>query len=506
MRRAYDDPSWWRALRLEDFLVLTSVVALPWMFGGVEMWAFRSAAALLAAGMAAWLWRGNVGEAGRRWLLPAWLLLALAVVQVLPMPAGIVRLASPRSAALHDGAFPASASDRTPAGWIAYVESEALSRVPEGRAVPLRDAASPAPEPTSRDPQPPGRWPTISLHPGATVEMLFWYLALLAAFLVISERVEQREVAVAYRLTMFGLFGALAVIGLLDAVAGNGKLLWIREPLSGGRHLGPYVNATHFAGAMELAAPWLLGHGWMALRREGTAAFRRGGSAPATLACGALCLAAGLVAASKMAGALLAVAVVALAWLGLRSRRSRVLLVAGVALLTVPAAIVLQATTLGRRFRDFLAATGGDIGGYERIVAWKAGLDMLADFPLFGCGFGAFPQVFPAYLPAGEAGSWLRVHNDWLEVALEGGAVAFVLVAWLAIAWVRRAARAAGRRSGAGTSRDLGRLGLWLGLASLSIHAVVDFNHQIPANALLFVTVAAIALAPDLLAPRKDGR
>ena len=43
----------------------------------------------------------------------------------------------------------------------------------------------------------------------------------------------------------------------------------------------------------------------------------------------------------------------------------------------------------------------------------------------------------------------------------------------------------------------MARLGPALGLVALTVHAVVDFNHQMPANALLFVTVAALALAPS---------
>jgi hypothetical protein len=45
--------------------------------------------------------------------------------------------------------------------------------------------------------------------------------------------------------------------------------------------------------------------------------------------------------------------------------------------------------------------------------------------------------------------------------------------------------------------RDLATIGLVLGLISLSVHAFFDFNHQVPANALLFTTLAAIAIAPN---------
>ena len=44
-------------LGIEDYLVLSAVLLLPWAFGGVEIWAFRGAALLLVAGAGASLWK-----------------------------------------------------------------------------------------------------------------------------------------------------------------------------------------------------------------------------------------------------------------------------------------------------------------------------------------------------------------------------------------------------------------------------------------------------------------
>jgi O-antigen ligase len=96
-------------------------------------------------------------------------------------------------------------------------------------------------------------------------------------------------------------------------------------------------------------------------------------------------------------------------------------------------------------------------------------------------------------MPTGEFARWAQLHNDYLEVLVEGGAIAAVLVLWLIVAYWRRALRGTSRPAGAGVDPEA--LGLLLGLAALSIHAVVDFNHQIPANALMFTTLAAVAVA-----------
>jgi len=118
---------------------------------------------------------------------------------------------------------------------------------------------------------------------------------------------------------------------------------------------------------------------------------------------------------------------------------------------------------------------------------------MLRAFPVAGSGFGSFREVFGGYLPRGEFLVWQQAHNDYLELLIEGGLIAGVLVAWLTIAfWFRVLRRSAWMPS---RNFDLEHLGLILAVASLSLHAFVDFNHQIPANALLFVSLSGFLVA-----------
>ena len=94
----------------------------------------------------------------------------------------------------------------------------------------------------------------------------------------------------------------------------------------------------------------------------------------------------------------------------------------------------------------------------------------------------------------GESGDWGELHNDYLELYVAGGAIAALLAAWLTVNYASRVWRVA--RSDAAAGRLLPTLGLILGLASLALHEFVDFNLQIPANALLFVVMAAICVSP----------
>ena len=47
----------------------------------------------------------------------------------------------------------------------------------------------------------------------------------------------------------------LAAMALVQGIAPNGKLFWVRQPRHGGWIYGSYVNHNHYAGLMELLVP-----------------------------------------------------------------------------------------------------------------------------------------------------------------------------------------------------------------------------------------------------------
>ncbi len=478
-------------LGVEDALVLAAVVVLPWLFGGVGMWAYRPAALVLIGALALGLLRGGVESLGlgrdATWLLPAFLLAGWAALQVLPLPPSVLGVVSPTACRIYRQTLPGFAGD-SPADVVVSLESRAIERVPEAQGTP-----EPEERPGGFSPRP-GRgwsgWRGISLQASATVERLLWYLALLAAFLHVRRRAADPRAARAYRLALFSLFAALAAVGLLQKATWNGKLLWVIEPRGGGLPFGPYVNGAHFSGVMELAVPWLLGCAWDRFSTMGRFALREPAAVLASLAAGG-CLAAGLAASSKMGALLLAAGVMALSVTSVEGARRRLLALVCATLMVAGAAVALAGSGLGERARSFIELEGGSLVGNGRLVAWTAMGRMIRDFALTGCGFGTFRAVFPGYQPAGEADVWTQAHNDYLEILLEGGLAAAALVAWLGWGFWRRAARG---RVPAGSAAGLGLL---VGLAALSLHALVDCNHQIPANALVFVTAAALACAPE---------
>jgi hypothetical protein len=466
-----------------EYLVVGTVCLLPWLFGGVESWAWRGASIPLVIGSAVWIAFGGGSEqlVNRRplWLAPAVLLCAWAFLQTVPLPVGVLGAASPvardRIARALPGFGDPTASDLAPG-----LRREALAALPGD--LPEAPAGGIALEIPGRAP----RWHAVSIAPAMTAECAAWYVALLAAALVVDARAASREARQRMRAALFVNFALLAAVGLLQKATWNGAVLWIR-PVEGGRPFGPYVNGIHFAGMMEMGLPW------MAAYAAGRWRSRRGSVDPRAvaigLAAGSMFLA-GLAAQSKMAAALMAVGASVLTFTVFDgAARTRAALTVGLAWVLGAAAVLL--TPLGERFRELGSVGAAGIGDYERIVAWKSMLPALRDFWLCGAGYGSFRYLAPAYLPGGDGYGWLQLHNDWLESALSGGSIGSVLLVAVAATWVVAIAARARRLESRGARLE--QIGMAIGLASLTVHAAVDFNHQIPANALTFVAIAAFA-------------
>ena len=120
-------------------------------------------------------------------------------------------------------------------------------------------------------------------------------------------------------------------------------------------------------------------------------------------------------------------------------------------------------------------------------------IDYLKDFPLTGSGGGSFYGVFPNYQAPELVGFHEHAHNDYLQFVVELGIpAALALAAFCGLAlysayWVQRQRQTPLYR-GAGFAVTM--TVLWA-----AIHSSTDFNLQMPANALTFVTILALAFS-----------
>ncbi len=124
-------------------------------------------------------------------------------------------------------------------------------------------------------------------------------------------------------------------------------------------------------------------------------------------------------------------------------------------------------------------------------------LPLYKDYWLTGSGAGSYYNIFTAYKPNYILEYWDHAHNDYMEFACELGLIGFIPLSLSVIFSLFAAIKAQLNRS-TSMSRGMG-FGSTMGIIALLIHSSVDFNLQIPSNALLFITVISIAwIARDI--------
>ena len=129
-------------------------------------------------------------------------------------------------------------------------------------------------------------------------------------------------------------------------------------------------------------------------------------------------------------------------------------------------------------------------------------LDIIRDHPLTGTGGGSYYTALPEYHNDTWRGFYDLAHNDYLQFPAEFGIPAFVLLAAMVLISLYYALQAMRLRHskiaiGAGFAA-------FMGMLAILIHATVDFNLQIPANAAYFVVLMAVAFLARFI--RHGGR
>jgi len=135
----------------------------------------------------------------------------------------------------------------------------------------------------------------------------------------------------------------------------------------------------------------------------------------------------------------------------------------------------------------------------ERLAVPGMAQALVARRPWFGHGGGSFYTVFPPHKTEPWPWLWDHAHNDYVEVAADTGLVGLALWVGLGVATAVRAAKLL-FDSQPRLNRGVGAAAL-LALCSIGLHSMVDFNLQIPANALTLTVILALAWSVPLHGP-----
>jgi len=355
----------------------------------------------------------------------------------------------------------------------------------------------------------------LSIDPTATERALL----LLCAFLLLLwglTRFTNRYGALHFARWIVGLGMLLALIGIIqkavlgDDVYGGMKVYGFWAPYGRmAKPFGPFVNRNHYAGWMLMVVSVAIGY--LLAQAEGLRASRldwrervlwlssaEGGrlqlSAFAVFVMG-IALTATLSRSGLACFAVVGGIAVLIAVRHQASLAAKIGILAILAVLLIPPVFWSNANLTSR----FTAGTDGSI--QLRRLLWRDTAGIVRDFPLTGTGLNTLARAMLVYQTGLPGETVHEAHNDYLQIAAEGGlllGIPALVSIGLLVAGIRR--RFTDGADDAVTSWI--RFGAATGLAAIGLQSMVEFSLQMPGNAVMFVMLTALALhrpQPDAL-------
>jgi O-antigen ligase len=335
---------------------------------------------------------------------------------------------------------------------------------------------------------------TLSLDPYATRLTLIQLFALLIYFAAALSYIDspKRLRAIVRTIVIFGF--VLGFVAIIQALISPMKIYGLRQPLLA-VPFGPFVNRHNFAGYMEMTLALPLGMLFSgAVERE-----------KRLLYVTAIALMGVALLMSGSRGGMISLVAMIFFLVALSAFRSKVDGIApgvsartrhiflrvglGMALLL---AIGVGVTLIGgesslSRFMDTVNANDPTTG---RTQVWRVTTSVIKAHPVLGAGLGAFGVAFTPFDPHNGVSRAEQAHNDYLQVLADAGIIGAMLGLVFVVALFRMGFE---RRQ----SIDIFRRGVATGALAacfaVLVHSFLDFTLHTTSNALLFLTMAALA-------------
>lgn len=336
---------------------------------------------------------------------------------------------------------------------------------------------------------------SLSLDPYSTrlalvqIAALLIYFAAALAFIDSPKRLR----LIVRVVTIFGF--ALAMLGILQNFTSPHKIYWLKE-LPQSLPFGPFYNRHHFAAYMELALALPLG-----------------------------LLISGAIEADKRPLYIFAVAIMSIALIMTGSRGGMISLVAEVifliaftrfrkkseaegseektgrarsALVRVGLALALVIALVGgavlfggeAALSRLVGTVNSDDPTTGRTHFWSVTLDIIKHHPVLGTGLGSFGLAYTQFDTRNGEYRLEQAHNDYLQVMSDAGICGVALGLFFIIILFRKGFA---RRETSDPFRRGVAMGAMAGCFAVLVHSFFDFTLHTTANALLFLTVAALA-------------
>jgi len=447
-----------------EWLLISLLAFMPLAFGAVEAWSEEVVVALAAAISLCFLLKLIIEKDARfiwAWaFVPIAIFILVAVVQLIPLRAGLVTAISPNTAA---------------------TKQELLGDLPNSSALL--------------------RYMTLSFYPNATKQNLRLVLSVAAIFIVVVN-VYHRPDQIKRLLGAIAIIGgSIAVLALAQDLFGNGKIYWFVSPGVGNAHSGTFVNHSHYGQFINLSIGAALGLIMVKIHETFTGKkvtvpfiFERLNSP-----------------AAKVIWLLLVIIIIGIATLFVSLTRGgmiSMLIAAGFTTLV----FISQRSLRGYGWIMVLMALGAFIcvlyigfdAVYDRLATlqelhqyegrWQIVKDISVSykrFPVLGTGLGTHEVVYPMFDRATTRSLAVHAENEYAQAAEETGLIGLAaLVVFGIIVWVNYVRNA---KSGSIPIRSAA-YGLGFGLLAIMLHSLSDFGQHLPANAVISGVFCALLL------------
>jgi O-antigen ligase len=441
--------------RLSTFVPAAYLFACLILGGSVQGVWQNMALQLSGVAVVAWAALNSVEEpltpAARQLLYIGIFAVAVAAMQLIPLPASIWRSLGPR-------------------------EPIAASFLTLGMQVPA--------EP-------------LSLTPAAGVDALLKFippLAMLCAMVRLNIYRPQWLAVALIAGTVAGIaLGALQVASFRPETADQARW-YVYADTNFGKGVGFFANADHMATLLIITIPFLAAI--TAIAKRGS--MQRSSATVAVAAALAIVVLVGIALNGSLAGYGLALPVIAASALIVVPRRRplRRWIVGATALLLIASVAALEVTPIGSRAIGEHAASSVQ----SRVEILSTTSRAIADFMPFGSGLGSFEKSYPLYERPEQVTSTFVVHahNDYAELVLELG-FAGVLLIVLFFAWWAVAVWRVWRTAEAGPFARAAAIAS----AAILVHSLVDFPLRTAAISTCFAMCLAF-LVRQPLSPREE--
>lgn len=346
----------------------------------------------------------------------------------------------------------------------------------------------------------------MTLYPFATASTGILFLCYLLAFCLAGRSAQffhsKINLNVLFLLIVFTGF-AVAAVGIVQKSVDAKAIYGFFSPQHSGSFTGPYVNYNHFAGYLELAIP-------MGVSVIAFAMHSRNKTPAASnilwICTGAVIIMAAAMFMSRSRGGILSFCLIALCQLLtitallIRGRMRGHIVFFGLLFLII-LGTGAYITDWSRTAPRFNALFQQDPASTLRWRLYKDVFQMGNQLPLSGSGLGTFAVGYPYFKTILRQGLFPHAHNDYLEILAETGWLGLSLflgfVAW--VLWrgggtIIRVLFRQKRSDPAMIGRALLMTGCLGGMLSLLAHGWVDSNLRIPANALTWFVLCGLAV------------